>query len=150
MPGFGESRVTSGPGNTVRIGSDVALCPSGLMIVTAFCPDVALTVEIFIVSDVGLVKVTLFTMAPGNAAESRQPKPGPGSKNSDPADEVAVTWMLIDAAPPGTIAGETLTGSAGGGPVSRAARRPYESAASAYCCSAHTVMLSQGSTEVAE
>ena len=56
------------------------------------------------------MKVTLLTVTPGMTADSRQPKPGPGSKNADPAAEIAVTWTLIEAAPPGTIEGETLTG----------------------------------------
>jgi len=76
----------------------------------------------FSVTDVGPLKVTLFTVTPPLTAACRRlgypgpPVSGPGSKNSDPATDVPASvtfWVAVV-----TSAGDEQFGVAGGGAFS--------------------------------
>ena len=96
------------------------LWPSGLVMVTFFRPLVLAVT--FSVTDVGPLKVTLFTVTPPLTAACRRlgypgpPVSGPGSKNSDPATDVPASvtfWVAVV-----TSAGDEQFGVAGGGAFS--------------------------------
>src|SRR2546427_4170877 len=127
------------------------LWPSGLVRVTFFVPfEPALT---FSVTEVGLLNVTLLTITPGVTVAVRRlypgpPVSGPGSKNSEPPDEVPV--MVTFCGELVTWAGTAQLGVAGGGATSLIARTPYELVALAYSWNVHIVMSSLGSTPSCE
>ena len=123
---------------TVRIPTPVANWASGLVIVTLLAPVVALTVESVSVTCVGSVKLTLFTTtppvtdAPMRFAYPGPPVSGPGSKNSEPEDELPVIVTLVEDKPWQTVAGDALDGVAGGGALSWTTRTAQVFAALQY------------------
>src|SRR2546427_751326 len=117
------------------------LWPSGLVMDTFLRPlVVAVTLS---VTDVGLLKVTLFTVTPPlTVACKRLGYPGPpasrpGSKNSEPATDTPaiVTFWVADV----TCAGDEHSGVAGGRRFTWMARTPQESVALQYSWNVHIV-----------
>src|SRR5687767_10552179 len=140
-PLAGTSIAIAGPARTLSSPVLVELCPSGLVMVMALRPPMALTVEMFTVTDVGLLMVTELMVTPGIVAPMTQAKPAGAARYAAfAAPGVPVTTRSTDGRFACTDVGVTLTGTGGAAPCTRATCRPYESTVSVNCCSDQIVV----------